>query len=171
MISFEIATPERIVYKDTVDSLTLPTREGEITVLPQHIPLVSVLVPGAIVVRKGKEEQYMAVSGGFIEVQPSFAKASAADKSVADKSEGKPNTRVVVLADTAERAEELTVEAIEKARAEAQKVLAEKRTADVESFATAAAALERELVRLKVARKRHRRGGPAISSAQTGQES
>lgn len=141
MIQFEIATPERVVYKDTVDSLTLPTREGEITVLPQHIPLVSVLVPGAITVRKGADEQYMAVSGGFIEVQP--------------------HNRVVVLADTAELAEELTVEAIEKARAEAQKVLAEKRTADTESFALAAAALERELARLKVARKR-RHGSSAV---------
>lgn len=133
MINFEIATPERIVYKDSVDSLTLPTREGEITVLPHHIPLVSVLQPGAITVRKGQQEQYIAVSGGFIEVQP--------------------QNRVVVLADTAERAEELTIDAIEKARAEAQKVLAEKRTADTGSFALAAAALERELARLKVARK------------------
>lgn len=138
-ITFEIATPERVVYKDTVDSLTLPTREGEITVLPQHIPLVSVLVPGAITVRKGRDEQYMAVSGGFIEVQP--------------------GNRVVVLADTAERAEELTEAAIEKARVEAARVLSEKRTADTESFALAAAVLERELARLKVARKhRHQRG-------------
>lgn len=161
MIIFEIATPERIVYKDIVDSLTLPTREGEITVLPHHIPLVSVLVPGAITVRKGNEESYMAVSGGFIEVQPSYAKAT----------EGNPSTRVVVLADTAERAEELTVEAIEKARAEAQRVLAEKRTTDVESFTAAAAALERELARLKVARRHRPRGGPVISSAETEQES
>lgn len=151
MITFEVATPERVVYKDTVDSLTLPTREGEITVLPQHIPLVSVLVPGAITVRKGKDESYMAVSGGFIEVQP--------------------GNRVVVLADTAERAEELTVEAIEKARAEAQHVLAEKRTADVESFTLAAAALERELARLKVVRRHRPRGGPIISGAETEQES
>lgn len=165
MITFEIATPERIVYKDTVDSLTLPTREGEITVLPQHIPLVSVLVPGAITMRKGREESYMAVSGGFIEVQP--AQISPAEKFQS----GKPSTRVVVLADTAERAEELTEAAIEKARAEAQRVLKEKRVVDDESFAAAAAALERELARLKVARKRHPRGGPTISSVETGQES
>lgn len=144
MINFEIATPERIVYKDIVDSLTLPTREGEITVLPQHIPLVSVLVPGAITVRKGADEQYMAVSGGFIEVQP--------------------NNRVVVLADTAERAEELTEEAIEKARADAQKVLSEKRATDTESFAAAAAALERELARLRVARKHRGRTGSMTTS-------
>lgn len=145
MINFEIATPERIVYKEMVDSLTLPTREGEITVLPNHIPLVSVLVPGAITVRKGKAEQYMAVSGGFIEVQP--------------------GNRVVVLADTAERAEELTEVAIEKARTDAQRALSEKRGADAESFAAAAAALERELARLKVVRKRrHTRSSQTVPS-------
>lgn len=134
MINFEIATPERVVYKDTVDSLTLPTKEGEITVLPNHIPLVSILIPGVITVRKGREEQYMAVSGGFIEVRP--------------------DNHVVVLADTADRAEELTEEAVAKARDEAQRVLSEKRGVDSEAFAAAAAALERELARLKVVRKK-----------------
>ncbi len=148
MITFEIATPERIVYKEQVDSLTLPTKDGEITILPNHIPLVAVLVPGVAVVRKGGQESYMAVSGGFIEVQP--------------------NNRVVVLADTAERAEELTVTAIEKARAEAARVLHEKRSMDDESFAAAAAGLERELARLKVARRHHHgRGGPTVLNAPT----
>src|SRR3989344_2362882 len=91
-IQFEIATPERIVYKEEVDGVTLPTREGEITILPNHIPLVGVLIPGALTVRKGTDEQYMAVSGGFIEVQP--------------------GNRVVVLADTADRAEKPDIEAI-----------------------------------------------------------
>ena len=134
MIQFEITTPERVVYKEAVDSLTLPTREGEITILPQHIPLVAILVPGVITARKGQEEQYLAVSGGFIEVQS--------------------NNRVIVLADTAERAEELTEEAVEKARAEAQRVLEEKRSVSTEAFAAAAGALERELARLKVVRKK-----------------
>lgn len=150
MIQFEIATPERIVYKETVDSLTLPTKDGEITVLPNHIPLVAVLVPGAITVRKGNAEQFMAVSGGFIEVQP--------------------NNRVVVLADTAERAEELTEDAILKARADAERVLHEKRNLDDESFAAAAAGLERELARLKVARRRRSHSGPTIASTETEQE-
>ena len=150
MITFEIATPERIVYKDQVDSITLPTKDGEITILPNHIPLVSVLVPGAITVRKGKAEQFMAVSGGFIEIQP--------------------NNRVVVLADTAERAEELTEVAILKAREDAERVLHEKRSLDDESFAAAAAGLERELARLKVVRRRRSHGGPVITSTETEQE-
>ena len=159
MINFEIATPERVVYKEQVDSLTLPTRDGEITVLPNHIPLVAVLVPGAITTRKGHTEQFMAVSGGFIEVQPSFAKAS----------EGRPATRVVVLADTAERAEELTEAAIIKARADAERVLKEKRNMDDETFAAAAAGLERELARLKVARRHRSHGGQTIPSGTTEQ--
>lgn len=164
MITFEIATPERIVYKEQVDSLTLPTKDGEITVLPNHIPLVSVLVPGAITVRRGKDEQYMAVSGGFIEVQPVQISHSEKFQS------GRPNTRVVVLADTAERAEELTEAAILKAREDAERVLHEKRNLDDESFAAAAAGLERELARLKVARRHRSRGGPIISSTETAQE-
>ncbi|MBI2638653.1 ATP synthase F1 subunit epsilon [Candidatus Peregrinibacteria bacterium] len=110
------------------------------TILPHHIPLVSLLQAGELRIRKGKEEIPLAVSSGVIEV------------------DGK---RVVVLADTAERADELEEEKIEKARQQAQKLMQEKRT-DSEGFAEASAALEREIARLKVA-KRHRRsrGGPS----------
>lgn len=133
MINFSITTPEREVYKDTVDSITLPTMMGEITILPHHIPLVAALVSGTVMVRKAGAEQYLAVSGGFIEVRG--------------------GNEVVVLADTAERAEELEVEAIEAARERARKVLEEKKDREDVAFVDAAAALERELARLKVARK------------------
>ncbi len=140
MIHFEIATPERIVYKTQADSITIPTSQGEITVLPHHIPLVALLAPGILTVRRQKNEEYLAVSGGFIEIQPS--------------------SRVVVLADTAERSEELTLEAVEAARDRAAMLMAEKRHIDNESFAAAAAGLERELARLKVVHK-HRSKGPS----------
>lgn len=136
-ITFEITTPERIVYRDEVDQITLPTKEGEITVLPNHIPLISLLQPGALTVKKDGEEVYMAISGGFIEVQP--------------------GNKVIVLADTAERSEELDIKVIEEAKERARQVLAEKRNIDDVTFADAAAGLERELARLKVARK-HRGG-------------
>lgn len=147
-IHFEIATPERVVYKEDVDGVTLPTKEGEITILPNHLPLVGVLIPGALTVRKGGQESYMAVSGGFIEVQP--------------------GNRVVVLADTAERAEELDIEAITAAQERARKLVEEKRNATEVDFAEASAGLARELARLRVARK-HRGGktGPTISSSET----
>lgn len=144
-IQFEITTPERIVYKDEVDQITLPTKEGEITVLPNHIPLVSLLIAGALTIKKDGQEVYMATSGGFIEVQP--------------------GNKVIVLADTAERSEELDIKAIEEAKERARQVLAEKRNIDDVTFTDAAAGLERELARLRVARK-HRGGksGPVISA-------
>ncbi len=138
-LQFEIITPERVVYKDEIDQVTLPTVEGEITILPNHIPLVAVLRPGEIVAKKGAEEIAMSCSGGFIEVTPK---------------------KVVVLADTAEKAEELVEVEIEKARKRAEKILKEKHI-DTERYVEAAAALERELARLKVLRKRsHARMAP-----------
>ncbi len=140
-LKFEIITPERVVFEDEVDQVTLPTAEGEITVLPNHIPLIAVLRPGEIVAKKGKEEIAMSCSGGFIEVT---------------------SDKVMILADTAEKAEELVEEEIEKARERAQKILEEKHI-DAEKYTEAAAALERELARLKVARKRGRaRTAPSI---------
>jgi len=137
-LHIELTTPERVVLKAEYDSVTIPTEAGEITVLPGHIPLVSNIAKGGMVtVRKGRDEAYLAVSGGFVEVQG--------------------GNRIVLLADTAERAEELDLEAIEKARDAAQKMLTEERHADDVSAAAAMAALERELARARVARK-HRSG-------------
>ena len=138
-INFEITTPERNVLREEIDSVTIPTREGEITILPGHIALVAILRAGELVVKSGGKESYMAVSGGFIEVQ-------ALPKT----------TRVIILADTAERAEELSIQAIEEAKERVQRELEEKRNVDDVSAAGAAAALERELARLKVARRRSR---------------
>lgn len=150
-ISIKITTPEREVFSDTVDQITLPTLDGEITIMANHIPLVGVLVPGEARLVESGNETYLAVSGGFIEVQP--------------------GNKVVVLADTAERAEELDVEAIEAAKKKAEEALAEKRDMDEESFAEAAAALERELARLRVARKRYRGAPQRIESRETDQNS
>jgi F-type H+-transporting ATPase subunit epsilon len=133
-LTFELTTPERIVLKDAFDAATIPTQEGEITVLPGHIPLVANLVPGMITVRTGGDESYLAVSGGFVEVQA--------------------GSRVIILADTAERAEELDLDKVEEARRRAEKLLTEKRNADDVSAAAAMAALERELARTRVAMKR-----------------
>lgn len=137
-IQFKIVTPERVVFEDTVEAVILPTREGEITVLPHHIPVVSLLRAGVLRIKKGAEEIPLAVSSGVIEI------------------DGK---RVTVLADTAERADELEEEKIEKAREEAKKLMESKRGDEV-GFAEATAQLERELARLKVVKRRHAgRGG------------
>ena len=136
-IKFELTTPERIVVKKDAEEVTLPTLEGEITVLANHVPLVAVLVPGMVTVRRGGQEEYLAVSGGFIEVQP--------------------GSKVVVLADTAERAEEQDLKKVEEAREQAQKVLAGQRGADDVSAAAAMAGLNREIARLKAAQKHRSR--------------
>jgi len=137
-IKFEITTPERKVYSEDVDQVTIPTKEGEITVLPGHIPLVAALVPGELVVLKDKDSISMAVAGGFIEV-------------LANK--------VTVLADNAERAEEIDEQRAEEARQRAKKLLEEKRF-DAEEFTVLSAKMERELARLKVARKKKYRKLP-----------
>lgn len=143
MVSFELTTPERIAFQSEAESITLPTVEGEITVLEHHIPLLAVLAPGMVTVRKTDgSEEYLAVGGGFVQVKAFQA--------------GTMGTRVVILADSADRTEELSVEAQEAARERARKALNEASRSDEAAFGAATAALEREIARLRVAHKRRR---------------
>ncbi|MBI5466422.1 MAG: ATP synthase F1 subunit epsilon [Candidatus Kerfeldbacteria bacterium] len=135
ILSFQIATPERVVFNaEAVESVSLPTKMGEITILPDHLPLVASLVPGEVRVKVGGQEISLAVSGGFIEVAPG---------------------RVVVLADTAERAEEIDVKRAEEARERARQLMKREHIAEEIDYTALAARLEKELARLKVVR-RHR---------------
>ena len=133
-IRLDIVTAERVVYSDEVDAVIAPGIEGQLGVLPHHTPLMTILEAGELVARKDGEEFSLAIAGGFLEVRPD---------------------RVIVLADAAERAEE-----IDLARAEAARRRAEERisrpTTEV-NMARAEAALRRSLARLKVAEKRRRR--------------
>lgn len=133
MIHARIITPEETVFEGDVESLTLPTAEGEITVMGGHVPLIGVLTPGTVIARKGKEEWLFSCSRGVIEI------------------DGKS---IRVLADTADRAESLEETAVEAARAAAEKLASERRH-DAEGFAEATAILDRELARLRTIR-RHR---------------
>ncbi len=128
----EIVTPERLVYSDDVDVLTVPTVQGEISILAKHVPLVSIISPGEIRIKKDNNIEYMAISGGFVQVIPN---------------------KVIILADAAERAEEIDLERAERARERAQKLMEEKR-GDKISHAEAMAAFQRALVRIKVARRK-----------------
>ncbi len=136
-IKFEITTQERTVYNDEIDEVILPTKTGQIAVLPHHIPLVSVLTAGELIVKKDGQEIPMAISGGFVEVQS--------------------ENKIVVLANTAERVDEIDESRAEEARARAENLMKEKR-ADAQEYAVLAAKLQKELTRLKVARK-HRQFG------------
>lgn len=138
-LKLEITTPERIALKTAVRQVTIPTTEGEITVLPGHVPLLAPLASGELrLVDEEGKETLMAVSGGFVSVAPD---------------------KVSILADAAERAEELDLLSIEAAYARAEEALKEVHD-DEERFAGLAAALERETARLKVVRKHTARRTP-----------
>ncbi len=68
MLQLDIITPEKSVYSDTIDALVIPTTSGEITILPNHIPLVSQVASGEIIVKKKDKEQRIAITGGFLEI-------------------------------------------------------------------------------------------------------
>jgi F-type H+-transporting ATPase subunit epsilon len=136
-LDVHIVTAEREVFvEDEVDEVVVPGIEGELTVLPEHAPLLTMVKPGVILLRKGSEDIDMAVTGGFIEVR---------------------QDRVTILADAAERAEEIDAVRAEEARRRAERLL-EEREAEVD-LAAAAAALQRALMRLKAIERRRRRSG------------
>jgi F-type H+-transporting ATPase subunit epsilon len=130
-LALEIVTAERIAYNDEVDMVIAPGSEGELGILPRHASLFTLLNPGELRIRKGDQEISLAVSGGFLEVH---------------------NDKVSILADTAERAEEIDVKRAEEALARARSLVHEKRGTDDLRFAEAA--LRRSAIRLKVARRR-----------------
>ncbi len=133
-IHLKIITPVRLVYEDDIEQVSLPTHVGEITVLPNHIPLVTLLGTGVITVKKDGLEHHLASYGGFVEILP--------------------DSQVNILADNAERAEDLTLEKVEAAKILAEAALKETRYADEGGHASAVASLERELARMKALRKR-----------------
>jgi len=127
-IKFELVTPERVVLRQEALQVTVPTASGEITILPDHIPLISILRPGVLELKRADNVvEVMSVSGGFIEV-------------LKDK--------IVVLADSAERAEELNEERIKEAQKRAEELKKSARAADDIEFADISARLEKELARM-----------------------
>lgn len=131
----KIITPEKIALEEEIDHVTLQTKDGQITVLPNHEPLVSLLVPGEAVVKHGEVVQSLALAGGIVHIR---------------------SQEVIVLSDTAERVEEIIIEQAEEAQQRAEKLLEEKRL-DAEELAFVAAKLDRDLNRLRIAKKwKHR---------------
>ncbi len=137
-MKLDIVTAERAVYSEDVDVVIAPGVEGQLGILPHHAPLMTTLQAGELVVRKGGEEVRLVITGGFLEVRPD---------------------RVIVLADAAERAEEIDVTRADEARRRAEQQLAERHGMGLDEARTGAA-LRRALTRLKVAEKvqRRRRG-------------
>ncbi|TMF05363.1 MAG: F0F1 ATP synthase subunit epsilon [Chloroflexi bacterium] len=136
-LTVDIVTAERLVLSEEgVDEVVAPGIEGELTVLPMHAPLLTMIKPGVMRIKRGNDETDMAITGGFLEVR---------------------DDRVTILADAAERAEEIDVARAEEARRRAEHQL-ERREADVD-LARVSAELQKALIRLKVAERRRRRTG------------
>ena len=134
MMRLEIVTAERVVYSEDVSLLVAPGIDGELGILPRHAPLLTLLRPGEIRVVKDDEESLMAVSGGFLEVI---------------------GNKVTILADTAERVDEIDVQRAEEALQRARdRVAAGSTEMDLER---AIASMRRSQARLKAARRRRPR--------------
>lgn len=138
LIKFKIITPERVVFEDDVIQATLPTTMGEITILPNHRSYISSIRPGEIMLKKDGEEILLSTSGGFIEFH---------------------GNELVVLADTAERAEEIDLTRAEEGRKRAEELKEQKISLDDEEYARVAAAIQKESARVKVARKHYTKRG------------
>lgn len=136
-IKLKIITPERLIFEKNVDQVSIPTTLGEITILPNHIPLVTEILSGDIVAFLNNEHIPFAVFGGFLEVK--------------NNEEG--ITEVAVLADFAEHVEELTEDKIEQAKNKAKEMKEKMRNKEDVDFEHFEAELERSLTRVKIADK------------------
>ncbi|MFA6973787.1 MAG: ATP synthase F1 subunit epsilon [Parcubacteria group bacterium] len=141
-IKFKIVTPERTVFEDEVDQATLPVSNGEVTILPNHRDYIASIKAGEIMLKKDGKDILLATAGGFLE----FATNS-----------------LVVLADKAERAEEIDLLRAEEARVRAEKLKDETISMDEMEYAKIAALVEKEAARVKVARKHRTKGGMHIN--------
>jgi len=130
----EVVTAERMVFADDVSEVVAWGVEGQLGILPHHAPLMTMLQPGDLLIKRDNEEEYLAISGGFLEVRPD---------------------KVIILADACERAEEIDIARAEAAKRRAEATLKE-RPPEVDT-AAAEAALRRSLARLKVAERRRRK--------------
>jgi F-type H+-transporting ATPase subunit epsilon len=132
-LKLEIVTPDAKVFSDDVEMVTLPGVEGEMGIYPNHVPLMTQVVPGEIVARKGGQEFFLAIGEGFVEIT---------------------GDHVAILSDMAVRAENIDEAQAEEARRRAEARLSEK--LDDEEAAAVQAALTRSIAQLKVKRRQPR---------------
>lgn len=133
-LTLDVLTPQKKVYSGECDEVIVPTVNGEIGILPNHVALLTKILPGELQVRNGSKTDSIAIMGGYVEVA---------------------NNHINVLGDYAVRAEDIEVAKAEQAKAKAEKMKAEK--VSKEDFATIEADLRRSLLELKVAERRKRR--------------
>ncbi len=130
----EIITPEKIIYKDEVSEVIVPTVNGEIAILPNHINLLTKVNPGELIIKKGNSQQYLAITGGFLEVL---------------------NNKVSILAEYAIKAQDIETARAMEAKKRAEKVMSEKSTDN--EIRVAQAEMIKAILELKVATKHKKR--------------
>lgn len=131
----EVVTGEReVLVEDNVDMVVAPGVEGQLGILPQHAPLITTMVPGELRIVKGDNEETLAIGGGFLQVGPD---------------------RVMILADSAERSEEIDIARAEEARRRAETEMSNPRATGADP-SLLQAAMRRSTVRLRVAQRRRR---------------
>jgi F-type H+-transporting ATPase subunit epsilon len=133
MMKFKIVTPEKVIYENEISQVSIPTMNGEITILPNHIPLVSVLKAGELKIKDKDGEHSMAVSGGFLEVRG--------------------NNEIVILADHAERVADIDLQKVEEARQRAEEQMKKIQNVQDVDYARLQAVIDRETNKMRVAKK------------------
>ncbi len=131
MLNLEIVTPEKKVVDETVDSVRIPTANGEIGILPNHAPLISILKPGILRFLKGTSTMELVISGGFIEVNAN---------------------KVSILADIAESSDEVDTDQAKSERETVEKLLGDWKGSE-EEFEIELERLEKARARLELATK------------------
>ena len=140
-LELEIVTQERKVLTDEVDAVNLPGIMGRMGILPNHAPLLTVLDFGEVVIRKDGVESYYAIGGGIAEINPD---------------------KVIILADSADHAEEIDEQKAEEARQAAAKAMEEGVPEDPEAYRMLEAQLRREQLRVDISRKRKTNRTPPV---------
>ena len=133
-LTLEIITPEKVVYKDDVDEVVALTTNGEIAILPNHVDLLTQVSPGELIVKKGSNQQYLAITGGFLEIS---------------------DNKISILADYAIKAQDIEVARAQEAKRRAEKLMEEK-TSD-NDLRIAQGEMIKAILELKVATKHKRR--------------
>jgi F-type H+-transporting ATPase subunit epsilon len=135
-MTLEIVTPEKVIYKGDVDEIVVNTADGEIGILPHHVNLFTKVMPGEVTLKVGGKDQFLAITGGFLEVS---------------------KNKVTILADYAVHAEEIDVQKALEAQKRAEEILKRKKEhISEQDFAMAQSELSRAILELHVANRRKR---------------
>lgn len=129
-LHLEVITPEKVIYESEADEIVAPTVNGQIGILPNHIGLLTKIIPGELIIRKGNNQYLLAITGGFLEVN---------------------NNNVSILADYAIKAEDVEIARAQEAQKRAEKLMQEKTTD--KDFKVAQAELIKAVLELRVANK------------------